>query len=129
MKYAKNVFTLRDFQSLLCHMDAKKRLVVSYKNCPEAVLEAIRQKYPSGYNDDLIKIEKPNGDLFHAITVETDEACYLVKVDVKIDNLSPEELDKALDADLNNEQDGEGSFENEGDAAMDRSDDAPNYDE
>lgn len=77
-------------------MDTKKRLVISYKNCSEEILEAIRQQYPKGYNDALIKIDKPNGDSFYAITVETEEAHFLVKVDVKIDTISPEDLEKEL---------------------------------
>jgi hypothetical protein len=75
-------------------MEAKKRLVVSYKNCTDEVLEAIRKKYPNGYNDFVIKVTKPNGDFFYAITVDTESASYLVKVDVKIDNLTEEEFEK-----------------------------------
>lgn len=91
-------------------MEAKKRLVISYKNCSEEVLEAIRQQYPLGYSDNLIKIDKPNGDFFYAITVDTPEAYYLVKVDVKIDNITPEDLDKALGTADDVEEDGEENF-------------------
>ena len=72
----------------------KKRLVVSYKNCPEDVLDAIKKKYPAGYNDFVMKVQKPNNDFFYAITVDTADASYLVKVDVKIDNLTEEEFEK-----------------------------------
>ena len=72
----------------------KRRLVVSYKNCPEDVLEAIKKKYPNGYNDYVMKVQKPNNDFFYAITVDTADASYLVKVDVKIDNLTEEEFEK-----------------------------------
>jgi hypothetical protein len=72
----------------------KKRLVVSYKNCSEEVLEAIKKKYPAGYNDYVMKVQKPNNDFFYAITVDTADASYLVKVDVKIDNLTEEEFEK-----------------------------------
>jgi hypothetical protein len=72
----------------------KKRLVVSYKNCSEEVMEAIKKKYPTGYNDFVIKVQKPNNDFFYAITVDTADASYLVKVDVKIDNLTEEEFEK-----------------------------------
>lgn len=75
-------------------METKKRLVVSYKNCTDEVLEAIRKKYPSGYNDFVMKVSKPNGEFFYAITVDTVDASYLVKVDVKIDNLTEEEFEK-----------------------------------
>ena len=75
-------------------MTQKKRLVISYKNCPAEVLRAIKEKYPTGYGDAIIKVQKPNGDFFHAITIELEDANYLVKVDVKIDNLTEEEFEK-----------------------------------
>jgi hypothetical protein len=80
----------------------KKRLVVSYKNCTEEVIEAIKKKYPSGYNDFVIKVQKPNNEFFYAITVDTLDASYLVKVDVKIDNLTEEEFEKEFGEDNNN---------------------------
>ena len=75
-------------------MEQKKRLVVSYKNCPVEVLQAIKVKYPLGYGDAIIKVQKPNGDFFHAITVDFEDVSYLVKVNVKIDNLTEEEFEK-----------------------------------
>jgi len=72
----------------------KKRLVVSSKNCPAEVIQAIREKYPLGYGDAIIKVQKPNGEFFHAITIDFEDVCYLVKVDVKIDNLTEEEFEK-----------------------------------
>ena len=79
-------------------MVQKKRLVVSYRNCPNDVLQAIREKYPAGYGDAIIKVEKPNGDFFHAITVDFEDVSYLVKVDVKIDNMTEEEFEKQFGA-------------------------------
>lgn len=77
----------------------KKKLVVSYRNCTEEVLEAIKKKYPNGYNDFVMKVQKPSGDFFYAITVDTAEASYLIKVDVKIDNLTEEEFEKEFGED------------------------------
>ena len=48
----------------------KKRLVVSYKTLHE-LLELVKQKYPHGYQNHVIKITKPNGDYFYAITLDT----------------------------------------------------------
>ena len=79
----------------------KKRLVVSYKNCTEEVLEAIKKKYPTGYSDFVIKVQKPNNDFFYAVTVDTDNVSYLVKVDVKVDNLTEEEFEKEFGEDNN----------------------------
>ena len=47
-----------------------------------------------GYGDAIIKVQKPNGDFFHAITIDFEDISYLVKVDVKIDNLTEEEFEK-----------------------------------
>jgi len=80
-------------------MEQKKRLVVSYKGCSEEVLEAIKKKYPNGYSDYVMKVAKPSGDIFYAITVDTADASYLVKVDVKIDNLTEEEFEKEFGED------------------------------
>jgi hypothetical protein len=92
----------------------KKRLVVSYKSCSEEVLEAIKKKYPGGYNDFVIKVQKPNNDFFYAITVETADASYLVKVDVKIDNLTEEEFEKEF---------GDDGTANNDDSSLGREDD------
>lgn len=63
----------------------RKRLVVSYNNVTEEVLEAIRRKYPLGYTNHVMKVKTQGDDFFYAITVDTENASYLVKVPVKID--------------------------------------------
>ncbi len=84
-------------------MEQKKRLVISYKNCPAEVIQAIKEKYPLGYGDALIKVQKPNGDFFHAITIDLEDVSYLVKVDVKIDNLTEEEFEKQFGSGQNDD--------------------------
>ena len=86
-------------------MEQKKRVVISYRNCPAEVIQAIKEKYPAGYGDAIIKIEKPNGDFFHAITIDFEEISYLVKVDVKIDNLTAEEFEKQFGSNADEETD------------------------
>ncbi len=76
----------------------KKRLIVSIDNLPEGVMEVIRKKYPTGYADYVIKVPKGNDDFFHAITVDTENASYLVRVKVKIDTV-PDTDDKEQDDD------------------------------
>ena len=73
---------------------AKKRLVTSFNNLPLELQEAVKAAYPLGYTDYMMRIDKPNGDFFFAVPFETDEISYLVKIDVKIDDLSNEEEDK-----------------------------------
>jgi len=73
----------------------KKKLVVSYKNLTPEVLELVKEKYPKGYSDYLIKVNKGDGQFFYAITLDTEAVDYLIKVDVKIDS-EIEEVEKAL---------------------------------
>ena len=73
---------------------AKKRLVTSFNNLAPELQEAVKAAYPLGYTDYMMRIDKPNGDFFFAVPFETEEISYLVKIDVKIDDLSNEEEDK-----------------------------------
>ncbi len=74
----------------------KKRLVISYQNLSEELLEALKKKYPSGYGDAVMKINGPNDKVFYAVMLDMPEASYLVKVDVKIDSVG-EEVDERSD--------------------------------
>ena len=87
-------------------MVPKKKLVISYKNCPAKVMQAIKEKYPLGYGDSIIKVQKPNGEFFHAITIDFEDVSYLVKVDVKIDNLTEEEFEKQFGSSAGADADG-----------------------
>ena len=73
--------------------DSKKRHVVSYEKMsgqhPD-LAAAFAEKYPKGFSDyltDLVKYPKPDGTSFYAVTVETADAIYLVKINVKTDDL------------------------------------------
>jgi len=86
----------------------RKRLVVNYNNVSTDVMEAIRKKYPLGYTNHVIKVQTKGEDFFYAITVDTDDASYLVKVPVKIDTKGIND-DDALD-ELNDEKEIEDNF-------------------
>ena len=68
----------------------KRRVVVSYKNLSAELREEVRKKYPFGYTDHMIRIDKGPGDFFYAIVLETEDTSSLIKVDVKVE----EEEDK-----------------------------------
>lgn len=74
--------------------NSKKRLVVSFNNLPVELQEAVKEFYPLGFSDVMMRIEKPNGDFFFAVPFETDEVSYLVKIDVKIDEVHEDDDDK-----------------------------------
>ena len=71
----------------------KRRVVVSYKNLSAELREEVRKKYPFGYTDHMIRIDKGPGDFFYAIVLETEDTSYLIKVDVKVDDQVEEEED------------------------------------
>jgi hypothetical protein len=67
----------------------KKRSVISFANLSPEVITVWKEKYPKGYQDymgDIMKIDKPDGTFFYAVSLEVPDAIYLVKVDVKIDD-------------------------------------------
>lgn len=74
----------------------KKKVIIHYNNLPPEVLEALREKYPDGHMHHVFKVTKPNNDFFYAVTVDTEDASYLIKVDVKIDNITEDKLDDAI---------------------------------
>ena len=85
----------------------KKRLIVSINNLPDGILDAIQRKYPNGYADYVIKVPKGENDFFYAITVDTENASYLVKVNVKIDSVVENEEKDPVDDDIEIDADDE----------------------
>ena len=79
-------------------MDNKKRHVVSYEKMSQELAAAFAEKYPRGFNDylpDLVKYPKPDGTSFYAVTVEIPQAIYLVKIQIKTDDL--DDIEKWLE--------------------------------
>lgn len=99
-------------------MDSKapiKRAVISYENMSQELLDAFKEKYPHGYADylsDIIKVDKPDGSCFYAVSLEVPGAIYLVKIKVRIDD--KEDIENGLFKDENDidddADDGDGSF-------------------
>ena len=66
---------------------AKKKLcrIISYEKMSPEVRALFESKYPDGYSDYVTRYPKPNGDSFYAVSLYTEEADYLIKVDVDVD--------------------------------------------
>ena len=96
----------------------KKRLVVSFNNLPLELQEEVKQFYPAGYFDAMIRIDKPNGDFFYAVPFETEEISYLVKIDVKIDDSTDD-----VDDDFYGDDELKGADEIQDNGQMDDEDD------
>lgn len=78
--------------------DSRKRHVVSYENMSEEVAAAFAERFPGGFNDYfplLTRYTKPDGTPFYAVTVETSDAIYLVKIKVETDDL--EDIERWLE--------------------------------
>ena len=72
----------------------KKRLVTNIHNLTAEQQDELKNLYPKGFSDVMMRIDKPNGDFFYAVPFDTDEIAYMVKIDVKIDDNAQEEDDK-----------------------------------
>ena len=72
--------------------DTRKRSVVSFEKMDQKpeLKAAFEARYPNGFSDylnDLMQYPKPDGTSFYAVTVELPDAIYLVKINVKTDDL------------------------------------------
>ena len=72
----------------------KKHIVTSLHNLTPELQEKVRALYPLGFTDAMMRIDKPNGDFFYAVSFDTDEVAYLVKIDVKIDDNAQDDDEK-----------------------------------
>ena len=74
---------------------APRNIIVSYNKIDNDLkLELIKQ-YPDGYANYVHRYPKPNGEFFFAVPLDVKDMHYLVKVEVKVDNLITEdEFDK-----------------------------------
>ena len=72
----------------------KKHIATSFHNLSPELQEAVKAKYPLGFTDAMIRVDKPNGDFFYAVPFDTDEIAYMVKIDVKIDDRADDDEDK-----------------------------------
>jgi len=58
----------------------KKRIIKSYEQLSEDMVEKLKEKYPDGYEDRTITFTNPRGEIEVAIPFETDDIYYLIKL-------------------------------------------------
>lgn len=58
----------------------KKRVIKDFRNLPEDIREAIREKYPFGHVNDLITFTDKDRQIISALPYETEEISYLIKM-------------------------------------------------
>ena len=95
-RYSNFAYNCKKFPSTFManQTTAKKHIVTSFHNLTPEIQEAVKAKYPLGFTDAMIRVDKPNGDFFYAVPYDTDEIAYMVKVDVKVDDNSHDDDDK-----------------------------------
>lgn len=75
----------------------KSRIIISFNKLTQEQILLFSQQYPEGYTPYIQKINKPSGEIIYVVPMETDDAIYMVKMDVKVDTkLSEEEFDKEI---------------------------------
>ena len=56
----------------------KKHIVTSFHNLTPELQDAVKEKYPLGFTEAMMRVDKPNGDFFYAVPFDTDEIAYMV---------------------------------------------------
>ena len=102
----------------------KKHIATSFHNLSPELQEAVKAKYPLGFTDAMIRVDKPNGDFFYAVPYDTDEIAYMVKIDVKVDDNSHDDDEDYYDDEIKGADDIQG--DDDSSDASDASDDDVN---
>ena len=73
----------------------KKRVIKDYRNLPEELREAIKEKYPAGYMNHLITFFDKDKHIISALPYETEEISYMIKMpaSLHIDTDEDESID------------------------------------
>jgi hypothetical protein len=75
----------------------KKKVIIDYKNVTSEILELFTEKYPYGYEEDIIKFQNSKGETVTTVPIETSDTKYLIKVGM--------EMDRKIDAFLEEDDD------------------------
>ncbi|MDR1680316.1 MAG: hypothetical protein LBS12_00820 [Prevotellaceae bacterium] len=78
--------------------EGKRRIAISQKNLSQELQDVMKERFPRGYADymdKIMKVDKADGTFFYAITLEVEDAIYLVKIEVPIDT-DYDEVEKKL---------------------------------
>lgn len=110
---------------------AKKRIVKNYEALAPDTLEDLKEKYPNGYEQHLIKYTDKDGKLVSALPFETDEIYYLIRMTVqeakRYDSAEYEDEESIRPdiegIDVGNEFDGQGEEDDDMADGMDDEDD------
>lgn len=74
----------------------KKKLIISFEKLSPELLKLFHDTFPSGCEDSLKRIPKPNGEYFYAVQLESEDTSFLIKMPVKIDDGFSEDEEKDI---------------------------------
>lgn len=77
----------------------KRRLITSIHNLTAEQLAELKALYPLGFNDVMMRYDKPDGTFFYTVPYETEDTYYMVKIDVKVDDAVDDDNDGYYDDD------------------------------
>ncbi len=60
----------------------KKRIIKDYDQMPQDILVRLKEQFPYGYQEHLLRFNNAKGELISAIPFETDDIFYLVRLNV-----------------------------------------------
>ena len=58
----------------------KKRIIKRFEQLPDDVLEMVKEKYPDGFEDNLISFTNAKGEIEFGLPLETEDTSYLIKM-------------------------------------------------
>ncbi|MFI3288059.1 MAG: hypothetical protein R3Y61_06250 [Rikenellaceae bacterium] len=70
--------------------------MTSYENLSDELKVQLKERYPDGFTDHMTRVDKPNGDFFYGVVLETQDTIYFVKISVKIDDKTQEDIEKDI---------------------------------
>ena len=77
----------------------KRRLITSFHNLTPEQQAEVKALYPLGFTEVMTRYDKPDGSFFYTVPYETEEAYYMVKIDVKVDDGQDDDNDSYYDED------------------------------
>ncbi len=58
----------------------KKRIIKKYEQLSEDLVQLLKERYPDGFEDNLITFENLKGEIEVALPLETEDVDYLIKM-------------------------------------------------
>lgn len=77
-----------------------KRAIVDYKKLSPELIDLLISNFPHGYgDDDILSLQKPNGEIIEVVELKTEDAIYLVKISKGL-NLFMSQIDQIIETQL-----------------------------